>query len=162
MIVSGKNFTRQAAPTVVAARYENCNFTQAEPGTRIFPDDDTPREFVECNLTNAVPPSGSELTRCNTTQVRRQVQDGSETVTIADKTVQSARYVDRVLGRLDPKTLRLERKEHDIEIDPPEETRDGKIKRLVRQRDAALAEAARHEAEAIAVPEELEHDHVLR
>ena len=80
--VERRNFSGQATPSVIALEYRSCNFSQAAPGTRIFPGDNRARTFVECNLVNAIPPPGSTLTRCNTTQVYRGVEDGKTTVTV--------------------------------------------------------------------------------
>lgn len=75
MVVKGKNFAGQVTPKIIAEEYYNCNFSHKmldekdgkKVGWRIFPDDDTPRKFVECNLTNCIPPPGSELINCNRT-----------------------------------------------------------------------------------------------
>ena len=128
--------------------HKNQNLSQQAPGTPLWPGDDTPRRFVDCNLTNAVPPPGSVLVgRCNTTQVDRRVEVGTEDVTVGARTVQIKRYVNRIRGRLNRETLELEPNEVEVETDPPKGSRDLRIKRLARARDDARREATRREVD---------------
>ena len=79
----GGNFTEgQPAPLVDEYRnanfsYQNCIEVDGEKaGNRIFPGDDTPRTFVECNLVNCEVPPGSTVERCNCA-----IKETSEVVT---------------------------------------------------------------------------------
>ena len=73
-MISNKNFSGQLTPSEIDTEYSSCNFAQSGETdglggwlpTRIFPGDDTPRTFIECNMTNVLPPPGSTLIRCNT------------------------------------------------------------------------------------------------
>lgn len=146
MIIEGQNFSRNPNPAK-AEEYRNCNFSQLRPGTRLWPGDDTPRRFVECNLTNAVVPPGSTLERCNTTQVDLRVEAGTEDVTVGARTIQIKRYINRILGRLNRETLKLEPNEVEVAVDPPKGSRDLRIKRLARVRDEAWREAQDRDAD---------------
>ncbi len=74
-MISEKNFSNMD-PTLIPvdASYERCNFSRSQPlqtgppalGVRLFPGDDTPRTFTDCNLFNCEPPPGSILNNCNT------------------------------------------------------------------------------------------------
>ena len=85
MTTRNKNFKNQATPSIVDTEYRSCNFSQAAPiivdgkrrGVRIFPGDDTPRIFTDCNFTNAEPPPGSTLTNCLTAMIEYNVDDGA-------------------------------------------------------------------------------------
>ena len=59
--ITGRDYRAVLTPPHVADAYKYCNFSKPSPGTRIFPDDDTPREFRNCNLTNCVVPPGSTV-----------------------------------------------------------------------------------------------------
>lgn len=158
-IVTGKNFSGQTTPNEVADEYRNCNFSHPAPvelagkkiGVRLFPLDDTPRTFVECNLVNCLPPPGSVLIRCNTTLRESMVDLGTtETLIVDSKPVEIGEWGNLIYGRTNPNTLLPEYKPTPLLIpcDPPEGTKDAKILELVRARDAALEEAAAKEAEA--------------
>ena len=63
--IARKNFTNMDPAAIpVADEYIQCNFTQHVPdtsgaqpkGVRLFPGDDTPRIFRNCNLVNCEPP----------------------------------------------------------------------------------------------------------
>lgn len=78
-----KNYAGQLTPEDIDSEYQNCNFSQAGSrrgvdgwqSARIFPDDDTPRTFIECNLQNALPPPASTLIRCNTSIVEHATDE---------------------------------------------------------------------------------------
>lgn len=80
-----KNFKNQATPSIVDVAYDSCNFCQDAPiivdgkrrGVRLFPGDDTPRTFIDCNLCNAEPPPGSTLVHCLTAMIEYGVDDGA-------------------------------------------------------------------------------------
>ena len=90
-----------------ASKYEKCMFAADAPdftggaptGIRIFPGDDTPRIFVECNLINREPPPGSTLIRCNTALIERDVTPSvteDEVVEVDGEEVLRRTYVDTV------------------------------------------------------------------
>jgi len=141
-MTKNKNFSGQETPSIIDTEYESCNFSQPVPGTQLFPGDDTPRIFIDCNLVNALPPAGSTVRRCNTTQVRRSLEVGEEVVRVGDRDATVKRYADRILGRLNPETLALEAKQRDIPVDPPEGTRDARIRDLEREKAEQVAKEA--------------------
>lgn len=118
MTIERKNFSGNNRPPK-DFRYVKCNFSQPNPNTRLWPGDDTSRTFVECNLVNCVPPPGSTLDLCNTTQIERQVEVGTEDITHGQRTVRIKRYINRILGKLNPNTLQFESKQSDVDTDPP-------------------------------------------
>ena len=108
-MIQGKNFAGQIN-LVADTEYHNCNFSQPAPsagpiGVKLFPGDDTPRTFVECNLVNATPPPGSILINCNTTIRESAIEDSVEVVEIDGYEISASSYVDRIYGRTDPDTL---------------------------------------------------------
>lgn len=100
-MIEKKNFAGMTTPPEIDLEYRNCNFRQeGQPDglggwmpIRIFPGDDTPRTFFECNLVNCLPPPGSTLIRCNT-QLCEYDRDGA----------------DHIHGRVNPQTLARETK----------------------------------------------------
>jgi hypothetical protein len=167
IVIMGKNYSGMTTPTVTALEYRNCNFSQTAPvldkgkwvGVRLWPGDDTPRIFIECNLTNAVPPTSSTLTRCNTTLRRSQVATGTtETLVVDSKNVFIPIFADIIYGHTNPVTLKAEYKPSPLEIlaDPPEGTKYAELKRLVADRETARAEMEAKEAAAKAKVAELE------
>lgn len=85
-----KNFSNQQTPSVIKLEYHNCNFTQTQcawkdskaVGVRLFPGDDTPRTFINCNMTNCEPPPGSVTTNCNTAICERNLVIENEDIVI--------------------------------------------------------------------------------
>ena len=86
-----ENFSGQQTPSIVDTEYYRCNFSQPQPvpyrdgllyGLRIFPGDDTPRTFIECNLSNCEFPPGSNIISCNTAVVSRNQVLESEDVDV--------------------------------------------------------------------------------
>lgn len=76
-MVKGKNFsglTTPPTPYDTETEFEQCNFSQPAPdstganpvGIRLWPEDDTPRTFVRCNMANCEPPPDSSVTKCLT------------------------------------------------------------------------------------------------
>jgi len=71
--LKNKNYSGGVTPEI-ADIYERCNFSFPTPvlsnglmvGHRLFPGDDTPRTFTNCNLVNCEPPPLSTLVGCNT------------------------------------------------------------------------------------------------
>ncbi len=84
-----KNFTNER-PIIDADQYEHCNFSRPAPvivnglrrGVKLWPTDDTPRIFIDCNLINCEPPPGSTITRCNTWMTEYRIPTREDTVTI--------------------------------------------------------------------------------
>ena len=107
-----KNFSGQTTPSIVDTEYHDCNFSQKDPvdsgggvfvGVRIFPGDDTPRKFVDCNLSNAEPPPGSTLVKCNTTLIQRRFVYATEDIVVDGVTVGTVESKEhRIHGRWTP------------------------------------------------------------
>ena len=116
-MISEKNFSNLDPATIpVDLEYQRCNFSHSQPdtdgaeviGIRLFPGDDTPRTFTDCNLFNCEPPPDSTLVNCNTWIVTtgelgpidELTVDGvvQHTTQYHDRTVH-AKYVDGVYDR---------------------------------------------------------------
>ena len=89
MVTKGKNFSGQVTPSIIDTEYENCNFAQPTPvdtagvmtGVILFPGDNTPRTFTDCNMTNCEPPPGSTVSgKCVIKEFQKHVS--SEYVTV--------------------------------------------------------------------------------
>ena len=74
-VITEKNFAGMDPASIpVADEYVRCNFSRLQPdtgqnppvGVRLFPGDETPRTFRNCNLFNCEPPPGSTVVDCNT------------------------------------------------------------------------------------------------
>ena len=107
-MISNKNFSRQTNPDVGGETvFERCNFCQPAPvasgddwvGTRLFPGDDTPRTFTECNLVNCEVPPGSTITKCNVMVIRRGVVVSSEDIEVAGQVITVDTKADICYGR---------------------------------------------------------------
>ena len=91
-MISKKNFTKTPVAEIPAdTDYFQCNFARPAPidvgagvmrGTRLFPGDDTPRNFTRCNLVNCEPPPGSTLVECNTWIVENNVVTSTDRVRV--------------------------------------------------------------------------------
>ena len=87
-VIEDKNFTNRPVGDIPKAGiYRRCNFSQdtcltpgvgTAKGVRLFPDDDTPRVFENCNLMNCEPPPGSVVQGCNT-WIKETGQPSSQT-----------------------------------------------------------------------------------
>ena len=114
MTIRDKNFSNfDPAAIPVDSEYVACNFTQKVPdtsgaqpvGVRLFPGDDTPRTFRNCNLVNCLPPPGSTVINCNTTIAEYDVFDFDETITIDGVVIDTTTHYKMVIhGRYDPDT----------------------------------------------------------
>jgi hypothetical protein len=112
MTISNKNFsTTDVADIPVDSEYVGCNFSRRQPdtggaqpvGIRLFPGDDTPRTFRNCNLVNCETPPGSTVIDCNTTITEYGVFDFEETITVDGVIVSTTTYEKQVIyGRYDP------------------------------------------------------------
>lgn len=101
-----QNFSGQVTPAIVDTEYRHCNFTQLVPvddgglkrGVRLFPGDDTPRTFINCNMCNCEPPPGSALTKCNGVIKEFGVETTSDTITIDGESVVMQHHSDFIYG----------------------------------------------------------------
>lgn len=109
-----KNFSNMDPATIpVDDEYIQCNFTQTVPdtsgadpkGVRLFPGDDTPRIFRNCNLVNCEVPPGSTVENCNTTIKEFDISRGEETITVDGQVVHTRPLTKQVIyGRVNPST----------------------------------------------------------
>lgn len=105
-MISGKNFSNQIVPFEIDTEYKDCNFSHSncltvfgqKVGHRIFPDDDTPRTFIDCNMINCEPPPGSNLINSRARVVERMVVVNSEIINIDDEQIVAKDYVDKLHG----------------------------------------------------------------
>lgn len=110
-MIKGKNFSNQIVPSEIDTEYLNCNFSHSncitvlgqKVGHRIFPEDDTPRTFIDCNMKNCEPPPGSILMKANGVQkgfsvVEAMVIVSTEVVTIDGESIDVHQYADRKHG----------------------------------------------------------------
>lgn len=112
-MISNQNFSRlDAAAIPLDTEYERCNFARPAPdlgppvvGIRLFPGDDTPRTFRQCNLVNCEPPPGSTLISCNTTLVEHGLLLETDTVSINGSVVAiTTRTGSQIHGRYNGET----------------------------------------------------------
>ena len=123
-MIKNDSFIGQTTPSKIDIEYRNCTFSQPAPiddngdkkGVRIFPGDDTPRTFFECNLVNCEPPPGSTLTNCNTTIRDSNLLVNTDTVTIDGQSTNVEERVDRIYGRFNPTTFEYDYKPSPIDI----------------------------------------------
>ena len=108
-MICRKNFTGMDVGDIPKdSEYHNCNFAQyscidddgVKKGIRLFPGDDTPRTFVNCNMTNCEPPPGSICTHCNQALVERAIVVSTDTVEIDGFSIEVKKYVDRIHGKM--------------------------------------------------------------
>jgi len=110
-MIKGKNFSNQAIPSEIDTEYQDCNFAHTncievagkKQGVRIFPADDTPRTFIDCNMTNCEPPPNSIIKKANgnltgPSIIERMVITGSDTITVDGQSITVNDYVDRIHG----------------------------------------------------------------
>jgi hypothetical protein len=114
-MIRQKNFSNVDPTTLPAdTDYEQCNFSQRVPdtsganveGVRLWPGDDTPRTFTNCNLVNCEPPPGSTIVNCNTSISEYDVFSHADEIWVDEVMVSSEDKHNQVIhGRLDPDTL---------------------------------------------------------
>lgn len=106
MIIRQKNFVNMDPSLIPKAdEYEDCNFARSQPdtsgpevvGVRLWPGDDTPRVFTNCNLMNCEVPPGSRIVNCNTWIVETRVPAFSEDVVVDNVTVATEQFHDRTV-----------------------------------------------------------------
>ena len=112
-MTKNKNFSNQTTPSVIDTEYKDCNFMQdncidvagQKKGVRLFPGNDTPRTFIDCNMTNCEPPPNSIVKKANGdstggTIIGRMVIVATDTVEIDGETIVVNEYADRIYGSL--------------------------------------------------------------
>lgn len=113
-MISSRNFTNVAVTELPADdEYELCNFTQRVPdtsganpkGVRLWPGDDTPRTFRNCNLTNCEVPPGSTIIDSNTDIIVFDIVSHTDDIVIDSVVVDSTTYHNYAHhGRFNPET----------------------------------------------------------
>ena len=107
-MIESKNYSGNPDPSVDGeTEFVRCNFSQPEPvldgavyvGVRLFPGDDTPRTFTNCNLVNCEVSAGSTMVKCNTTIRRTRVQTGSDELVVDGVSIATPIYHDFIYGR---------------------------------------------------------------
>lgn len=125
-MIKEKNFSN-ADPAALPAdtEYVRCNFTQTVPdtsganpvGVRLWPGDDTPRTFTNCNMVNCEPPPGSTLVQCNTAINEYDLPDFEETIVVDGVEVYRRQFKkNRMHGRYNPDTESYEYHSSPIEV----------------------------------------------
>lgn len=124
MTTKGKGFVGQSTPRIIDTAYEQCNFMSRsvneidglKVGIRIFPGDDTPRTFLNCNLINRIVPPGSTIINCNTSIIEYDVVTSTETVQIGSEVISIDNKSNFCHGFYDPETLSPDYKQVPDEI----------------------------------------------
>ena len=106
MIENG-NFRNLLTPPEIDTVYERCAFAHDLPidddgvmiGNRLFPGDDTPRTFINCNLVNCETPPGSTLTNCNTTLAHNRKVVDTDSVIIDGESIDSDILENWIYGK---------------------------------------------------------------
>lgn len=91
------------------SEYRECNFMRSQPastnpgrGVRLWPGDDTPRVFIDCNMMNCEPPPGSTYIRCNSYMMERSIPAHTDELVVDGVQVSFTQYHDkRLWGRWD-------------------------------------------------------------
>ena len=104
--------------------YNRCNFAKPQcvdtlgvkTGHRLFPGDDTPRTFIDCNLTNCEPPPGSTLQHSNTTVSNTGVPRQVDVVVIDGVEYPTYEYVTTIYGRYNSQLDEYDYKDTPVEI----------------------------------------------
>lgn len=109
-----RNFSEELTPRLIDEIYYDCNFSAKFPdekdgkkiGKRLFPDDDTPRTFINCNLSNRIIPPGSTYADCNRTIAEVGIEVAREKideVVVNEKTMEvfNLTVEHRIYGRYD-------------------------------------------------------------
>lgn len=104
--------------------YHHCNFARSQPdtsgpepvGVRLWPGDDTPRTFVDCNLQNCEVPPGSTVIRSPRAIIEMDVVV-DENVIVVDgvERTRRTRMGKRFHGYYDPDTNAVVREPTPIE-----------------------------------------------
>ena len=113
-----QNFQDEDTPRTIDTEYRNCNFSvkvaidgkEGKEGVRLFPGDDTPRTYIECNLTNRIVPPGSTIINCNQTiaDVYVEVERTKDTdMSDEKKDVYDVTYRHTIYGKYDGEEINL-------------------------------------------------------
>lgn len=104
-MTENKNFCGQVTPSIIDIEYERCNFAHKnciddgqKKGVRIFPGDDTPRTFRNCNLTNCELPPNSTTVSCTTAILESCAYVDSDTVEIDSEVIEVKNYATIIYG----------------------------------------------------------------
>ena len=105
-MVKDKNFSNQIIPRIIDIEYRDCNFSHSDcievlgqkVGVRIFPDDDTPRTFIGCNMRNCEPPPGSSMINSYSTIIERIAIVNTEILQIDAEQIEVNDYADKIHG----------------------------------------------------------------
>lgn len=104
-MISNRSFVEFAVADIpVDTMYINCNFMRRQPdtsgpqpvGVRLFPGDDTPRTFINCNLMNCEVPPGSSVVDCNTAIAAKQVPTVQDRIIVNGATVHTKQNLETV------------------------------------------------------------------
>lgn len=124
MTTKGKGFVGQDTPRIIDSTYEQCNFMSRhvnevdglKVGVRLFPSDDTPRTFINCNLINREVPPGSIILGGNTAVIEYDVVTSTDSVDIDGEIISIDNKSNFCYGRYNPETLEIEYKSAPDEI----------------------------------------------
>lgn len=106
------DFQMTDLPVLLDRTFQRCNFTHKIPvdvadkkrGVRLFPADDRPHTFIQCNLCNCEPPPGSTVTGCNTGIKEFALESGTDIIAVDGQPIGLVHHIDRIHGRFDPAT----------------------------------------------------------
>ena len=104
-MIADKNFHNMPVNEIpVDTEYQRCNFSRSQPdlgppvvGVRLFPGDDTPRTFIDCNLFNCETPPGSTIINCNTWIVETGIPGPTDTLEVDGVVEHTVQYHDRTV-----------------------------------------------------------------
>jgi len=108
IVISGRNFSGQVSPPK-ADKYIACNLGQPDcrreagkpKGIRLWPNDDTPRSFERCRLTNCELPPGSTTVGCRQAILEKKVLKDTDTIKIDGEEITTENYERRVYGKIE-------------------------------------------------------------
>ena len=127
MTTRNKSFAGQLTPRIIDTEYNQCNFMQPQPvddpsgkvGVRIFPGDNTPRTFIDCNLVNVEVPPGSTIQGGNIAIIARNVVTSTEEIVIGGESIIFENLSNFCHGRYNSDTLEIEYRDEVDEIPQP-------------------------------------------
>lgn len=127
-MIKGRNFQKTPIADIPKdTEYRECNFSRQDciddgdkKGVRLFPGDDTPRTFTNCNLVNCEPPPESVLTGCNVTIREKCVEVSSEDLVIDSEIIVVKDYADIVYGTYRDGQYQYKPTPTQIPCEPPE------------------------------------------
>lgn len=112
-MIKDKNYRDKSLPDDISETYENCSFCQPQPvnvgeiytGVRLFPDDDTARTFINCNLVNCELPPNSTAIGCNTSIISRNIRVVTDVIVIGGNEIEIAEHYDYIHGKYDHEAM---------------------------------------------------------